>query len=91
MVRLLSRASFLGLLCILLTSATPVLARRAAHAESITQNSGAGYRFDRGGWKYVHLEGTPAQIGFQHGQLLASEIADLIDVMKLETLHEHKA
>ena len=36
MVRLLSRASFLCLLCILLTSASPVFARRAAHAESLT-------------------------------------------------------
>jgi hypothetical protein len=25
----------------------------------------------RRGWTYVHLEGDPGQIGFQHGQLLA--------------------
>ncbi len=24
----------------------------------------------KGGWTYVHLEGSPAEIGFQHGQLL---------------------
>ena len=35
-------------------------------------------REDRGGWIYVHLEGTPVQIGFQHGYLLAGEIDDLI-------------
>ena len=46
-----------------------------------------GYRFERGGWTYVHLEGTPSQIGFQHGSLLAPEIADLVRVNKLETLH----
>jgi len=34
------------------------------------------YRYDRGGWVYVHLEGEPAAVGFQHGFLLASEIAD---------------
>lgn len=34
------------------------------------------YRFSRGLWNYVHLEGTPAEIGFQHGYLLAPEIAD---------------
>ena len=39
---------------------------------------------------FVHLEGTPAEIGFQHGQLLSAEIADLINVMKLETLHDTK-
>lgn len=34
------------------------------------------YRFSRGRWNYVHLQGTPAEIGFQHGYLLAPEIAD---------------
>ena len=45
------------------------------------------YSFDRGGWKYVHLEGTPEQIGYQHGYLLASEIADMLQVFKLEDEH----
>lgn len=48
---------------------------------------GPGYRFERDGWIYVHLEGTPSQIGFQHGSLLGPEIADMIRVSKLETLH----
>jgi hypothetical protein len=26
--------------------------------------SGAGYRFETGGWTYVHLEGDAAQIGY---------------------------
>ncbi len=46
-----------------------------------------GYRFARGGWTYVHLEGSPSQIGFQHGSLLAAEIADMVRVSKLESLH----
>jgi hypothetical protein len=25
------------------------------------------YRFQQGGWTYVHLEGSPSDIGFQHG------------------------
>ena len=40
------------------------------------------YRFERDGWIYVHLEGSPEQIGFQHGSLLAHEIADLLRVIK---------
>ena len=48
------------------------------------------YRFERGGWTYVHLEGTPEQIGFQHGYLLATEIADTLKVLKLENLHSTK-
>ena len=40
------------------------------------------YRFERDGWIYVHLEGPPEQIGFQHGSLLANEIADFLRVIK---------
>ncbi len=90
MVRLLPRAFFLCLLCILLLPAANACAKRITPAVPSTESSGAGYRFDRGGWKYVHLEGTPEQIGFQHGQLLAAEIADLINVTKLETQHDTK-
>jgi hypothetical protein len=38
----------------------------------------------------VHLEGTPAQIGFEHGQLLAAEIEDMVRVIRLENTHETK-
>ena len=90
MVRPLPRVAFLFLLCIFLSPVPAALAERIAPAVPSTETSGAGYRFDRGGWKYVHLEGTPAQIGFQHGQLLASEIVDLLAVIKLETQHDTK-
>jgi len=45
------------------------------------------YRFERGGWTYVHLQGSPEQIGFQHGYLLAPEIADFFHVLKVESEH----
>lgn len=61
--------------------------RSHSTAESAESGVEPGYRFQRGGWTYVHLEGSPAQIGFQHGSLLANEIADLVRVSKLETLH----
>jgi hypothetical protein len=48
------------------------------------------YSFDRGGWKFVHLQGTPEQIGYQHGYLLAAEIADTLEVLKLEDTHSTK-
>jgi len=41
------------------------------------------YRFQKGGWTYVHLEGSPADIGYQHGYLLAPEIADALEAIKL--------
>ena len=41
------------------------------------------YRFERGGWIYVHLEGSPAAIGYQHGYLLAPEIEDALKAVEL--------
>jgi len=46
------------------------------------------YRFQRGGWTYVHLEGSPSDIGFQHGYLLAPEIADALAAIRLFDTHQ---
>jgi len=40
------------------------------------------YRFERGGWIFVHLEGEPSRVGYQHGFLLSAEIQDLLRVIK---------
>jgi hypothetical protein len=40
------------------------------------------------GWIFVHLEGNPAQIGFQHGYLLTPEIEDAKKAIELSTTHE---
>jgi len=48
------------------------------------------WRFDHNQWIYVHLEGPPAQIGFQHGYLLAPEIADAFAAVKLLDTHSTK-
>jgi len=45
------------------------------------------YRFERGGWIYVHLEGAPHDMGFQHGFLLATEISDGFAAASLEMTH----
>jgi hypothetical protein len=42
---------------------------------------------EENGWIPVHLEGTPAEIGFQHGYLLAPEIADNFKVVSTELTH----
>jgi len=46
------------------------------------------YKFNEGGWTYVHLQGSPAQIGFQHGYLLALEIEDIVHVYQVELPHD---
>ena len=36
------------------------------------------YRFERNGWIYVHLEGPPDRVGYQHGYHLSEEVSDLL-------------
>jgi hypothetical protein len=68
-----------------------VLTSAVAHAKGAQSGSVApGYRFERGGWTFVHLEGTPEQIGFQHGALLSAEIEDMVGVIKVESEHSTK-
>jgi hypothetical protein len=53
-------------------------------ALSCSHNSvepGKGTRTERNGWIFVHLEGTPREIGRQHGELLAGEIDDALKMM----------
>jgi hypothetical protein len=44
----------------------------------------------RNGWTLVHLQGTPAEIGYQHGSLLAAEILEMKGVAELELAHDSK-
>src|ERR1700743_650396 len=39
-------------------------------------------REDKNGWIYVHLEGSPHDIGYQHGYLVAKEIDTLLKVFQ---------
>jgi hypothetical protein len=58
-------------------------AAATAGASSSDPRLGKAYRFQQGGWTYVHLEGSAADIGYQHGYLLAPEIADAFEAIKL--------
>lgn len=42
------------------------------------------------GWIFVHLEGSAADIGYQHGFLLAPEIADAQRAIKASLTHDSK-
>jgi hypothetical protein len=48
---------------------------------------GAFRKAPQNGWVYVHLEGPPFEIGFQHGYLLAPEVDDAVKVEILEATH----
>ena len=45
---------------------------------------------EQNGWIWVHLEGSPSDIGYQHGYLLAPEIRDTLQTVSLEMTHEEK-
>lgn len=51
---------------------------------------GAFRRAETNGWIQVHLQGPPAQIGFQHGYLLAPEIKEASKILKLELTRDSK-
>src|SRR5579864_4198546 len=81
----------------LLSGPRPEIVKAAARKPARAQDAGAkdprlqnAYRFERGGWTYVHLEGTPEQIGFQHGYLLAPEIKDTFEAIQLRDVHDTK-
>lgn len=75
-----------GLLLMALAPSTVVKA--APRAGSKDPRLAKAYRFEQGLWTYVHMEGDPATIGFQHGYLLAPEIADALAEKKLENTHD---
>jgi Phospholipase B len=74
-------AIFLALTCAEFAAANP----SAVPSDARLQKA---YRFQQGGWTYVHLEGSPADMGFQHGYLLAPEIADAFEAIKLYDVHQ---
>lgn len=46
------------------------------------------YRHERGGWTFIHLEGSPKDRGFQHGYLMAEEIKENIRLLTARWTYE---
>lgn len=49
---------------------------------------GNASRENKNGWVYVHLQGSPADVGYQHGYLLANEIDTTIRMLQYFLQHE---
>jgi phospholipase B-like protein len=64
------------------------LASREPQTDARLKN--AFRRAEQNGWIFVHLEGSPSVIGFQHGYLLAPEILDAQREIKNELAHDEK-
>ncbi len=43
---------------------------------------------EKNGWITVHLDGTPQDVGYQHGMLLSREIEELVKIAQLELKHD---
>ncbi|HUL53955.1 MAG TPA: C45 family peptidase [Opitutaceae bacterium] len=70
----------------LILLATPVGLAAGATAEQ-QQWVAKAERHEKAGWIYLHLEGGPRERGFQHGFLLAKEIAECLRVRRAVWLH----
>ena len=73
-----------------LLATVSVAALGASSGSAPDARLGDSYKFHEGGWTYVHLSGTPEDIGFQHGYLLAKEIEDNVHVYSVEGVNLDK-
>lgn len=48
------------------------------------------FKENKNGWVYVHLEGSPSDIGYQHGYLLSTEIDTAVQSVSYYLDHETK-
>jgi hypothetical protein len=69
------------LVCLALLGATDLAAAQAPVSADFqpdpaaVQRYGPAYRFPQSGWTVLHIEGEPYERGYQHGRLMATEIA----------------
>lgn len=74
-------------LCLVLTAAALSLAACGPKADPRLKG---GFRLPaENGWTLVHLAGTPSEVGFQHGFLLAEEILEVQKINALELKHDY--
>jgi hypothetical protein len=79
-VRPIGFTAALGFLLLILFPGT--CNKVGAVSDSRTATLAKASRFERNGWIYIHLEGSPEEIGYQHGYLLAREIDEALRVFK---------
>ena len=77
------------LLVAALAVAGPAIARGAERQEygpdpASVLRFGPAYRYAQAGWIVLHIEGEPYDRGYQHGRLLAPEIADYLKTLAVK-------
>lgn len=81
------KRSILLWIIVLAILATPSMAVERDKSENITTYD-KGYRYDKDGWTYLHIEGGPYERGYQHGYLMAPEIGEIFRSLKYLTLQK---
>jgi len=84
----MQRAAAIGLVSVAIVVGAVATSRTPDPPKPDERLRGAFKRPPADGWTYVHLEGTPKEIGFQHGYLLSAEIQDMRKVFALEFRHD---
>jgi hypothetical protein len=79
------RIAAIAVVVVLLLLAVSLVSREARPDARL---KGSLRRPPQNGWVFVHLEGSPAEIGFQHGYLLAPEIGEAQKLIALELRHD---
>ncbi len=74
----------LGAVALAVLCAAALVSRESVDSERLRGAS----RSEKAGWIFVHLRGAPADIGYQHGYLLAPEIQDAQNVIAVLLTHD---
>ena len=69
------------------TIVSPIFSASSPRAASTPSELQGAFRLpEKDGWTYVHLQGTPHEIGFQNGYVLAPESSDMLKVVGREAV-----
>jgi hypothetical protein len=73
----------LAVLIFIILSGSAMAFGQSATGLSVKQKEWLSHsnRHEKGGWTYIHIEGSPEERGFQHGYLLAKEIDEALMLM----------
>jgi hypothetical protein len=74
----------------LLAAGVPAFSKATKDIGRDPEVKGGFRKPDQKGWISVRLEGSPAEIGFQHGSLLAAEILDCHRAISLGLTHDSR-
>ena len=80
----MSRRALIALAPVLLLAASASAGEVSGPDPASVRRYGPAYRYPQAGWTVLHVEGEPFDRGYQHGRLMATEIAAYIHSLALQ-------